>query len=442
MTDGRAVSGLVAALLPRGTQRVLALAEQCARATDAHPYLVGGTVRDLLLGQPGPDLDLVVEGDAGALATALGAALGAAVTPHPDFSTASLALPWPTWDDVGDPAARLPPGQDGLHLDLAATRREMYPRHGALPLVTTGVDLAADLLRRDFTVNAMALPAAGDPLIDPYGGADDLAAGRLQTLHPASFDDDPTRLVRGARLAGRLSGRFAAETEAQVRAAVEHGRLGLVSGERRRHELELLLAEPRPGPALAHARAHGILEQIHPALRWDAWLAARLNRTVPWAADLPRWLPRLLLCAYRWPIDTIEGFVGLTRPEGALTTALEALPRWHARRPALARAGGGAAVAAALDGLPTATLTAARLAEDEPAIVAALDWYVTDLRQRRPRLSGTALRQLGLPPGPAYRPLLAALRRAVLDGELPDEATEWIFLTRLVAGQPPAPRPE
>lgn len=443
MTGGSTstLTGLLAALLPAGARRLLVLAGAAAHRVRAHPYLVGGTVRDLLLGLTSGDLDLVVEGDAGALARTLGEALAAPVTLHAGFGTASLALPWRTWDEVGDPAARLPPGASGLHLDLAATRTEIYPYPGALPTVTTGCDLAADLRRRDFTTNAMAITLlAGEAgrLIDPYGGADDLASGRLEVLHPASFDDDPTRLVRGVRLAGRLGLRFAPATEALVHEAVRHGRLGLISGDRRRHELELLLDEPQPALAwaLALARAHGLLTQLHPALRWDAWLAERLRRSVDWAAGLPRARLRLALCAYRWPLATVEGFIALLRPDSAMQSVLEALPVWRAERlPQLRQAERGAAVAAALDGLPTLALAAARLAEDDDDLTHKIDWYVRELRARRPRLGGDALRQLGLPPGPRYRPILQALRDAVLDGQLPDEAAEWAFLQRLVAGQ-------
>ena len=137
-----ALAGLAAALLPVGARRLLALAGDGARHTGARPYLVGGTVRDLLLGLVSEDLDLVVEGDVGALAGYLGAALGAPVTLHADFATASLALPWRSWAEVGEAAARLPADRSGLRLDLTATRAETYPRHGALPVVTPGVDLS------------------------------------------------------------------------------------------------------------------------------------------------------------------------------------------------------------------------------------------------------------------------------------------------------------
>jgi tRNA nucleotidyltransferase (CCA-adding enzyme) len=426
----------MAALLPAGLRRTLALAGDAARECGTPAYLVGGTVRDLLLGRANLDLDLVVEGDAALLAQALGEVLAATVTPHPEFGTATLCLPWQSWDAVSVAKARRAPHVDGLHVDLATARTEHYPRPGALPIVAPGADLVADLRRRDFSTNAMAVAlTAGDAgrLIDPYGGLDDLAAGRLAVLHAASFEDDPTRLLRGARLAGRGWLRFAPETERLVREAVTHGWLALISGERRRHELELVLAEEQPALALALMRVYGLTEQVHPALHWDAWLAERLRRSTEWVAALPRVAVRLALFAYRWPRGVIESFVALTRPDGATQALLEALPSWHDRRPALVAASTGSAVAAALDALPLPTLAAARLAEDEEIVLRHLDWYATVLRGRRPRLGGEALRALGLPPGPHYRPILADLRQAVLDERLPDEAAEWEYLRQRVA---------
>ena len=426
--------GLMTTLLPAGVRPVLAAVGEGARQTGARPYLVGGAVRDLLLGRPTTDLDLTVEGDTAALAGAVAAALGARATVYPEFGTATLHLPWRTWAEVGDPTARLPEGVDGLHVDLATTRTERYPRPGALPVVQPGADLTADLRRRDFTLNAMAVALAADDagrLLDPYGGVADLAAGRLAVLHPASFVDDATRLVRGVRLAGRLLLRFAPETEALARAAVAEGWLAALSAERRRHELELLLQEERPGPALAMARVLGILEQLHPSLRWDAWTAERLRRSVPWVEALPRVRVRLALLAYRWSPETIEDAVTALQPDGATAEALRALPEWRTRRERLP-AGTGSALVRALAGLPAATLAAARLAEDEPVVAPTLDWYITDGRARRPRLGGDALRQLGLPPGPRYRPILEALWAAVQDDLLPDEAAEWAFLRQLV----------
>src|SRR5213592_1786444 len=142
-------------------------------------YLVGGAVRDLLLGADSVDLDVAIEGDAPVLAWELAERLGGLATTHERFGTATVR--------AGD-----------LVFDLATTRRERYERPGALPEVEPA-PLTDDLARRDFTINAMAVGLTGadvDVLHDPQHGREDLHAGRVRVLHPRSFLDDPTRLLR------------------------------------------------------------------------------------------------------------------------------------------------------------------------------------------------------------------------------------------------------
>ena len=149
-------------------------------------YLVGGPVRDLLLGVPLRDLDVSIERDATALAAVLAEELGAKLTIHRRFGTATLTL-------------------SGEHVDLVTARKEVYPRPGALPKVSPGT-IIDDLARRDFSVNAIALPlsAARSGVVDPHGGADDLERRIIRTLHSASFVDDPTRMMRAVRYERRL----------------------------------------------------------------------------------------------------------------------------------------------------------------------------------------------------------------------------------------------
>jgi tRNA nucleotidyltransferase (CCA-adding enzyme) len=193
------------------------LAAVAAAAPDP-VYLVGGAVRDLLLGRGRADIDLAVEGDPAALATALGAEpLGA----HERFGTLKVRL-------------------GGEEIDIAATRRETYARPGALPRVEIGAPIRTDLVRRDFTVNAMAVPL-GRPmeLIDPYDGQADLERGVLRVIHDASFVDDPTRAIRAARYAARFGFGLEERTEELIRATD----LGTVTPERRWSELRRLAEE-------------------------------------------------------------------------------------------------------------------------------------------------------------------------------------------------------
>ena len=253
--------------LPHAARDALQAAQD-ALAPGAALYLVGGTVRDAVLGVAMQDLDLSVEGgSAETLGAGLQRRLGGELSCHFDFGTCTLKLP------------------SGLVLDLAGARRETYAHPGALPTVTPG-GVAHDLARRDFTLNALAVRLGTPPrLIDPYGGLRDLEQKELRTLHPLSFVEDPTRILRGARLAGRLGLRFEDDTRAQVPAALAPAILGRVSADRLRAELELTLNENAVTPALTVLDTVGALSAMF-GLNLDTSTTERLD-TLRRAEDVP-----------------------------------------------------------------------------------------------------------------------------------------------------------
>jgi len=232
-------------------------------------YLVGGAVRDLLLGRGRADIDLVVEGDA----TALAQRLGAEVVSHERFATAKVQL-------------------DGHELDIASARSESYPHPGALPVVKPAATIEEDLRRRDFTINAMAIPLLGEPhLIDPCDGQTDVASKRLRVLHPRSFEDDPTRAIRAARYAAR----FGFELEPETAALLRKADLETVSADRREAELLRLAGEPSAPDAyrllaewgLVKLREGGVelARRVGELLELPLWqLRAERNRVVHSAA--------------------------------------------------------------------------------------------------------------------------------------------------------------
>src|SRR5439155_16384206 len=191
--------------------------------------------------------------------------LGGEAVEHDRFGTATVKAP-------------------DLTVDLATTRRETYSHPGALPDVEPA-SLADDLIRRDFTINAMAVGLSGDDLgrlHDPHGGQADLEAGVIRILHPRSFVDDPTRLLRAVRYEVRLGFRMDAETERLAR----EGDLGNVSGARVRDELMDLLREQEAPAGLARLAELGLDGAMHPALRGNAELAASARlRTAEVGAD-------------------------------------------------------------------------------------------------------------------------------------------------------------
>ena len=230
-------------------------------------YLVGGTVRDALLGRELGDIDIAVDAEPGPIVDRL----GAAAQTHDRFGTATLTL-------------------GGRMIDIARTRRETYPAPGALPEVTPA-PIRADLGRRDFTVNALAVPLAGElELLDPYDGLADLGAGLLRVIHDRSFSDDPTRGLRAARYAATLGFRLEPATERLLRKAD----LTSVSAERVDADLRRIAAEPEAVAGLLLLRDWGLLDldqrRVELLPRLDELLAGP-----PWADAVDR--PVALLAA-------------------------------------------------------------------------------------------------------------------------------------------------
>jgi tRNA nucleotidyltransferase (CCA-adding enzyme) len=264
-----------------------------AAAGDEPVYLVGGAVRDLLLGHGRADIDLVVVGDAAALA----ARLGAKATENERFATAKAQL-------------------DGHEVDIATARTETYPQPGALPEVDPASEIEADLARRDFTINAIALPLRGatEP-IDPHGGRADLEAGLLRILHPRSFVDDPTRALRAARYAARFGFRLEPETEALLRAAD----LNTVSADRRRAELLRLAAEPEAARGFRLLSEWGLVNTRAGGVELVA-RAAELLVAPPWRDVAPR--ERVLLAAALGPPAGEEELAGARPQQPSLAVEL------------------------------------------------------------------------------------------------------------------------
>lgn len=257
-------------------------------------FLVGGTVRDLLLGQVSLDVDITIEGDAVALAGRVAEKTGARLAKTTEFGTATLAL------------SRGSPQTDhhrNFRLDLATARAETYARPGALPKVRAST-IEDDLLRRDFPINAIALQLTGDArgkLLDPTGGCADLRAGLVRVLHDESFQDDATRLLRAARYETRFGFHIEERTLDLVARDVQF--LDRISGTRIRQELQRTFAEVAPERPLARMDELGVLRAIHPALAFRDE-QSRTLRTLREDATLP---PAV------WPLSAWPLLAG-TRP--------------------------------------------------------------------------------------------------------------------------------
>ncbi len=386
-------------------------------------YLVGGPVRDLLLGLPNLDLDLVVEGDAIVLAHELAGRVGGRVRAHRRFGTAKWI---PPVEKEG-----MPPS-----LDFVTARTEFYEQPTALPTVEFS-SLRHDLYRRDFTINTLAIGLSGTHegrLFDFYGGKRDLERRLIRVLHNLSFIEDPTRILRAVRLEQRLGFSIEPRTLLLLQDALQQGLLERTTGERVRHELLLILEEAEPERVLERLHALGILGHVSPHLGWDASLAARFRRVREVAAGEERVSLYLALLTYRLAAHELESLIGRYRFRARHSRLLREVQRLRSEViPRLADRGlRPHEVYRLLRPFSVTALHAIRLAEAAPQVQESVELYLHRLRFVRTALDGNDLRKLGLAPGPIYKRILGALLDARLDGEVRTRAEEEALLERLL----------
>jgi tRNA nucleotidyltransferase (CCA-adding enzyme) len=383
-------------------------------------YLVGGTVRDILLGEESFDVDIAVEGDAIAFARALADELDGDLRTHEKFAT-----------------ARVFP-KDGQHVDVVTARTEFYDAPGSLPTVEHA-SIREDLLRRDFTINAMAASLKGEDfgrLVDPFGGRRDLASGTIRVLHNLSFIDDPTRIFRAVRYENRYGFRMDASTLRLARGCIEMGLVGDLSSSARLHdELVLLLEEEEIAHSILRLAELGLAPAIHPHLAADEEAVRLISRVDALQAELapeaPRWRLRLAVLARRLPseevLDWLDRLKVRRRDAKRIAEAVTVAPRL-VERLADDRADPAEVVALAERYAPDAPLLALALAD-----VPALRDYFARLRNVRLEVTGADLAELGLPESPRVGEVLDELRRRKLRGELDGRESELAAARELVS---------
>jgi tRNA nucleotidyltransferase (CCA-adding enzyme) len=425
--EGKGPHNLAAELRARLPEAQIALLERIvAEAGGQGLYLVGGPVRDLLLGQASLDFDLVLEGKAIPLARRLAKTLGGAVTAHKRFGTAAWVLGEArdmVADKLGVEAGGLPES-----VDLISARRERYPKSGALPEVEFAT-IGEDTQRRDFTLNTLALRLDGEhfgELLDLWGGLDDLKAGRLRALHARSFVDDPTRILRILRFEGRLGFEMEAETLKWLKEGLPY--LEKVSGERMRNELDYVAKERQRVAILERMQALGVLKAIHPALRFDAAAAKVLGKFdgKDVALGLVLWLTQLDPEAAMQVAERL-------RLEAELVKAIRAVGAVRPELGALSKAKPSEAVAR-LEGAPELARAALLLGSGDEGVREMLGRYEAEWRDVQPKTDGHALQARGLKPGPRYKEILWRLRAAWLDGDVKSEKEEEALLEELLHG--------
>jgi tRNA nucleotidyltransferase (CCA-adding enzyme) len=410
-----------------------------AREQSVPAYIVGGFVRDVLLDIPNLDLDIVVEGSAIRLGESLVRRFGGSLTRHKRFLTAI----WYISHDRNKVAAalsknagkKLSPGGLPEFVDLITARNETYMHPGALPQVERS-GIRQDLYRRDFTVNTLAVclnPNYGE-FLNTEGGYQDLRHKQLRTLHPRSFSDDPTRILRILRLAGRLGFQIERKTLSQMKESL--GDLKHVSPQRIYNELFLILQEEKRVSVLRKMRRLGVLKIIHPNLEFDSlhqrglahmpvrlpanWQleASRLAELgfVLWFMHFDKTKAGRLVAHFGMPASLREALhdaIGLKR-EMKLQNSVPSV------------------IASRLDSMSPLAIYAFFLQYKGTSLGKKVARYNSSWRQIQPYTDGNSLQRMGLAPGPAYSRILDRLRDAWLDGEVKSRREENKFLKSLL----------
>ena len=379
-------------------------------------YIVGGSVRDLVLGRRLNDFDLTVEGDAIALARALASNHGGGMTAHKKFGTAKWFLP-----------ENLKMDHDTL--DLISARSETYKHPAALPAVKLG-SLADDLRRRDFTINALAVRLDGShfgELHDDLNGMDDLQKGMIRVLHPRSFMDDPTRMYRAVRYEGRYGFKIDEDTLAlipEARPFVEK-----LSAQRIRHELDLILEEPNAVRILKRLDNLDLLSFIHPAL--SNFSLSNLATVKSEDAVLQNRNSRWILWLMRLNDQEIEFLNERLHFSAELLKILHSAALLNANQTAVVGLKPSQAVEL-LEGYSIKALEVLSSAVEDEKIKSVLTKYLSEWWYVKPKTTGHDLKKRGIPPGPKYTEILRRLRAAWLNGEVKTEEEEKSLLHELL----------
>lgn len=391
-------------------------------------YLVGGLVRDLLLGLQTSDLDLVVEGDGVRFAKRAAMRMGAGLRIHRAFGTATFRL------------------GDGTKIDVATARTEHYPGPGSLPEVERAL-LRRDLYRRDFTINSLAVGICGarfGELVDYFSGLRDLRQGVIRVIHSLSFIEDPTRALRAARFGGRLDFSIGRVTGKLIATALRNNVFGQVSGGRLLGELVQLSAEEHAARCFERMAEFGLIRAtVHPGITWGKPLrdlVRRVEGVLGWHRLLfrpqtpRRWMVFLMALCYhidreaRMTVCRRFGLSGKERQElldykiYSRRIEEQLLGEHGPMEPRPSR------VWLILEGLSLESILFSLSITRSDRVRLIISRHLTVGQDDGATISGMDLKALGISPGPVYGEILRSLMLEKLDGRLRnrDSQMEWV----------------
>lgn len=369
-------------------------------------YLVGGSVRDMLMDRETTDTDITVVGDACELARKFAKATGGQCTIHERFGTATVRT-------------------NGESIDLITARSEAYPAPGTLPKVRPGT-LKDDLARRDFSINAMAMSLDGNTLIDHHNGRADLTQQVVRTLHPKSFQDDPTRILRAVRYEQRLGFRITEPTQSQLMCALKNQALDNVSGDRVRHEMERAIQEKHALSIFRRMAELGVFRAIHTSWNPDF-------RHIPedWNPEPIGWM---VASTWQCEQDTLESIIGRLSMPREWSRTLQAGSKLQTALQQITGESTPSDVCEILNPLAKMLeiMDTGRLA---PEAAGAISRYLSEWRDLRPELDGRDLIQIGVPEGPERGQLMRNLRKLRLNNPNATREDEETLVRQFLADQ-------
>lgn len=404
------ISEIIKAQLDAVSLRQLRLIAGVADSHGLQAYLVGGAIRDAMLGLPVGDIDITIVGLTPEFPQYAARALGGKVVSGSQFNTFALSA-------------------SGRRIDLAMTRHETYAHPGALPTVAPGT-MRQDLARRDFTINAMAASISessfGD-LLDPFSGKFDLESSIIRSLHDVSFQDDATRILRAARYAVRLGFTLESETECLIRR--DGARLDTISAARVHHEFARVLQESRAVGILELLHRISALRAIHPALTLNEWTLNALRRAEQSLSDDK---PALLLSILACEMDAGErkAFIGRLGmgARWAKVVCDTGLAQARAQHDLSVDALSHSEIHTRLRLLDESAILGCALSGGDSLAAQRMKLYLNELRHIKPILNGKDILALGVPQGPRIGELLNDLLTARLDQNLKTREDEMKFV--------------
>jgi len=417
------VSPLLNRNLPSKITNLLVKVRRIADQKNFSVYLVGGFVRDLLLGVENFDIDLVVEGDGISFARFLVERLRGKVTAHKRFATAVVSL------------------ASGIKIDIATARKEFYESPAALPTVEKSL-LKEDLYRRDFTINAMAVrlsPMRYGELVDFFGGWKDLKEKVVRILHKKSFIEDPTRIFRAIRFEGRYGFSMDRNTEQLAMDALKRKIFRRLSKERLREEINAILSEPEPKNAILRLGKFGILKSIHPKIRLSQKMEEDLERVNAifsrFASPLKgetveRWIVHFLILVQKLSVLEVKNLCRnfrfsreqsrkINKGRESLSEIIGKLKESKLNPSLLYRT---------LKGLPVEAVLFVVVKAKSRLVERRVYEYLARMRNVKIHTTGDKLKEMGYKEGPIFKKIMEGLLWAKLDGIVKSPSSETKFV--------------